>query len=83
LAGDFVEELAKVKEHRADPVLRVQTRKRMQKQSGRAPAKLILLKELTMGPTASHREKETPSSEKREAIWILRRRIGSNEVSSN
>jgi hypothetical protein len=55
----------------------------MQKQSGRAPAKLFLLKELTMGPTASHREKETPSSEKREAIWILRRRIGSNEVASN
>jgi dihydroxyacetone kinase-like predicted kinase len=78
-----VEELAKVREHREDPVLRVQTRKRMQKQSDRAPAKLILPKEQTMGPTASHRKKETTSSEKREAIWIPRRRIGSNEGSSN
>jgi hypothetical protein len=81
--GSFVEELAKVTEHRAGPVPRVQTKKRLQKQSGRVPAKPILLKERTTRPIASHRKKETTFSEKREAIGILRCRIGSNKVSSN
>ncbi len=45
LADSFAEELAKLTEDRAGPVARVQRRKRMQKQSERALANLILLKE--------------------------------------
>jgi len=44
LAGSFAEELAKLMEHQADPIPQVLKRKRMQKLSGRAPARLILLK---------------------------------------